>query len=269
MACPCQCQCQCTHRCPITHRRVQNSLVRKQLATARVQLRSTTVVHLLHQKLPTLSTHHAFTNHLPGCVLALQARTAPSKTKPIGTVMLRHHRKPQAAVARAPTHSTACQMIMPACPCLQRKGVAAWAAMALSMSTTRLCAECHPVLRLWLLALVLIRCTTPTLLWRVGKAAGSARKWTRAALAVEVAVKIEAFRSRSCQMLGVMGTQLGKLRRRRVTPGGGSRADRLDLIDGSFGLYGIPMPCDLLLPILCLQRRVAISFFVVAIYGVV
>ena len=30
----------------------------------------------------------------------------------------------------------------------------------------------------------------------------------------------------------------------RVTLGGGSRADRLDLIDGSFGLYGMPMLCD-------------------------
>ena len=173
---PTVCRCRCTHQCPIIHRRAQKSLAHKQLATARDQLRSTIVVRPRLQKLSTLSTHRDFTNHLPGCVLALQARTALSKTKPIGMVMLRRHRNPQAAVARVPTHSTACQMITLARPCLPRKGVVAWEAMSLSMSTTRPSAECHPVLRLWLLALVRIPCITPILLWRVGKAVGSARR---------------------------------------------------------------------------------------------
>lgn len=166
----CRCRCQCTHRCPIIHHQAQNWLAHKGLAIAHVQLRSTTAVHPRHQNLSTLSIHHVSTKHLRECVLAPRARTALSKTKLNGTLMLGSHRNQQAAAARVPTRSTVCQTTMLARPCLPRKGAAAWAATARSMSITRLSVECHPDLRLWLLARAPTQCTTPILPWRVGKA---------------------------------------------------------------------------------------------------
>jgi len=170
MVCPCQCR--CTLRCLTILLQVRSSHAHKERGIAHAQPPNTIVVLPHLQSLCTPSTRPASIHHLVACDLALPARIAHIRMKPTGThTPPARHCNPLADHAQVQLRSIECQTIMLVRPCLQRKVGAAWAAMAILMSTTPLCDVFHLDRHHLLHDLARRQCTTPTPLSRVVKAA--------------------------------------------------------------------------------------------------